>query len=296
VTAGNDIKAANGDGLTKADTLMAGNHIDVANGDGDIVLGTTDSVSVSMRNGGADGTITVDVVHSEASGNSNGTGKEDIALGGSYVTVGRMVNKNDGSVPLTISTQGAAKTQPMKDFNIGIRNEDESYSGGIISNSGAVVQQLWTDKGMIYMSGNSNLHISKLVVRDKLHAANDAVTVAVYGRTPTHDGERMVYWNNFRQNNPGTMQNFWYNTAYMVPEWMYLDLFYNGNVGSRKGVLVDAQFYQQIYGGSTSVVDTMRAQLEPEEEAQAIAYFDRNNLIQFDDEVVTVASGDVTVE
>ena len=146
------------------------------------------------------------------------------------------------------------------------------------------------------MSGNSNLHISKLVVNDKLHAANNAVSVAVYGRTPTHDGERMVYWNNIRQNDPGTMQDFWYNRAYMVPEWMYLDLFYNGNVGSRKGVLVDAQFYRQIYGDSVSVVDTMRAQLEPKEEASVIAYFDRNNLVQIDDEAVSADSGDVTVE
>jgi hypothetical protein len=40
----------------------------------------------------------------------------------------------------------------------------------------------------------------------------------------------------------------------------------------------------------------MRAQLEPKEEASVIAYFDRNNLVQIDDEAVSAASGDVTVE
>ena len=206
------------------------------------------------------------------------------------------MNKGNGQNPLTISTAGASKDRAMKDFSIGTQNGDGSHDGGISSGSGAVIQQLWTDRGMIYATGKSNVHISKLVVNDKLHAANDAVSVAVYGRTPTHDGERMVYWNNIRQNDPGTMQALWDNRAYMVPEWMYLDLFYTGNVGSRKGVLVDAQFYRQIYGDSVSVVDTMRAQLEPKEEASVIAYFDRSNLVQIDDEAVSADSGDVTVE
>ena len=296
VTAGNNITLVNGNGVTEADVLTAKNRINVANGNGTIALGTVDAASAALTNRGKNGHVTADTVRAEARGNSNGTGAEDIKLGGSHVAVGNVVNKGNGQNPLTISTAGASKDRAMKDFSIGTQNGDGSHDGGISSGSGAVIQQLWTDRGMIYATGKSNVHISKLVVNDKLHAANDAVSVAVYGRTPTHDGERMVYWNNIRQNDPGAMQALWYNRAYMVPEWMYLDLFYNGNVGSRKGVLVDAQFYRQIYGDSVSVVDTMRAQLEPKEEASVIAYFDRNNLVQIDDEAVSADSGDVTVE
>ena len=295
VTAGNNITATNGNGVTKANNLTAGNRIAVTNGDGQIDIGATDSVSASFANHGENGNVRIGTVKVEARGNANGTGTDDLHLGGSNVAAGTVVNKVS-STPLTISTQGATKSQPMKDFNIGVRNADGSYSGGISSASGAVVQQLWTDKGLIYMNGDSNLHVSKLVVNDKLHAANQNISVGVFGRPPTHDGERVVYWNNSKNNDPAGAMSRWYSGSYTDPSWMYLDLFYNGNIGSKYGVLIDAHGYRNLYGNSISVVDTMRKRLNVEERGYGITYYDRNNLIQIDDELISDSSGTIAVE
>ncbi len=284
VTAGNNITATNGNGVTKANSLTAGNCIAVTNGDGRIAIGTTDSVSASFANDGENGSVTAGTIRVEANGNANGTGADDLHLGGSNVSAGTVVNKSSGSAPLTITTQGATKSQPMKDFNIGARNADGSYNGGIQSASGAVVQQLWTDKGLVYMNGDSNLHVSKLVVNDKLHAANQNISAGIFGRPPTHDGERVVYWNNSNRNNPAGAMSRWYSGSYSDSGWMYFDLFYNGNIGSRYGVLVDAHGYRNLYGDSISVVDTMRKRLNAEANGDGVVYYNRSNLIQFGDD------------
>ncbi|MBO5637708.1 MAG: hypothetical protein J5906_09360 [Acidaminococcaceae bacterium] len=298
VTAGNNITATNGNGVTRANSLTAGNHITVANGDGQIRLGTTDSKSASLSNAGKDGSVTAGTIRVEANGNANGTGADDLHLGGSNVSAGTVVNKSSGSAPLTITTQGATKSQPMKDFNIGARNADGSYNGGIQSASGAVVQQLWTDKGLVYMNGDSNLHVSKLVVNDKLHAANQNISAGIFGRPPTHDGERVVYWNNSNRNNPAGEMSRWYSGSYSDSGWMYLDLFYNGNIGSRYGVLVDAHGYRNLYGDSISVVDTMRKRLNAEANGDGVVYYNRSNLIRFGDDanIANALAEELTVD
>ncbi len=283
VTAGNNITATNGNGVTRANSLTAGNRITVANGDGQIRLGTTDSKSASLSNAGKNGSVTADTIRVEANGNANGTGADDLHLGGSNVSAGTVVNKSSGSTPLTITTQGAAANRAMKDFSLGSRNADGSYNGGIQSASGAVMQQLWTDNGLVYMNGDSNLHVSKLVVNDKLHAANQQISVGVFGRPPTHDGEKLVYWND-SQNNPSAALSRWFSGAYMDSSWMYLDLFGNGDIGSRYGVLVDTHGHRRIYGDSISVVDTMRRRLNAEENGDGVVYYNRSNLIQFGDD------------
>jgi hypothetical protein len=146
------------------------------------------------------------------------------------------------------------------------------------------------------MNGDSNLHVSKLVVNDKLHAANQNISVGVFGRPPTHDGERVVYWNNSKNNDPAGAMSRWYSGSYTDPSWMYLDLFYNGNIGSKYGVLIDAHGYRNLYGNSISVVDTMRKRLNVEERGYGITYYDRNNLIQIDDELISDSSGTIAVE
>ena len=277
-----NLQADTGD-IVAPKSLTAGNRITVANGDGQIRIGTADSVSASFANGGENGSVKIDTVKVEARGNANGTGTDDLHLGGSNVAVGTVVNKSSGSTPLTITTQGAAANRAMKDFSLGSRNADGSYNGGIQSASGAVVQQLWTDKGLVYMNGDSNLHVSKLIVNDKLHAANQQISVGVFGRPPTHDGEKLVYWND-SQNNPSVALSRWFSGAYMDPSWMYLDLFGNGDIGSRYGVLVDTHGHRRIYGDSISVVDTMRRRLNAEANGDGVVYYNRSNLIQFGDD------------
>ena len=79
---------------------------------------------------------------------------------------------------------------------------------------------------------------------------------------------------------------------------MYLDLYSNGNIGSRYGMLVDAQGYRNLYGDSVSVVDTMRKRLEPYPKAPDLAYFDRNDLIRYDEDVTAAdeEAGGIIVE
>lgn len=60
----------------------------------------------------------------------------------------------------------------------------------------------------------NKVYISKLVVNNKLHAANDAVSVTVYGHTPSFEGEKVVYWNDASRNNPATMRDRWYSRSY----------------------------------------------------------------------------------
>jgi hypothetical protein len=286
----NDLKV-NGSVTMQTDTgninadrnVTAVNRIVAATGNGDITVGTANARYVALTSGGEDGHVQANAVHAQASGNANGTGAEDVKLGGSHVTVGTIVNDSNNNTPLTISTLGGYEDKPMKDINIGVRVADGVYTGGIQSASGAVVQDLWTERGLLYMKGDTNLHVSKVVVKEKLHVANDIISVGVFGVPPYHDGARMIYWNDAEAKNPSGRLARWYGRSYSDPEWMYLDLFGNGDVGSRYGVLMDAHWYRNIYGDSVSMVDTMRIRTEPIPMGDKITYFDRNHLIEIDD-------------
>ena len=277
---GNIIVGSDSDG--RQYKLKAEERIEALTQDGNITVGTAEARYVSLVSRSEEGHVTVDEIHAQASGNDNGTGVEDVKLGGGHVAVGSVINDSNGTVPLIISTTYLAGDRAIKDFRLGDRNENGNYSGGIISASGAVIQQLWTETGLVYMAGNSDLRISKMVVNNKLLVANDAIAVGIFGRSPTHDGERVVYWNNFQAHNPTGMQDRWYNGSYSDSAWMNLDLFGNGDIGSRYGVLIDAQGYRRLYGDSVSMVDTMRIRMEPKSAPSSINFFDRSNLIQID--------------
>ena len=262
--------------------ITAGDFIDAFTGDGNITIGEAEAKRMSLVARGEDGHVTADRLLVHANGTGDVTGAANLTLGGSQVNVTQI--ENDGAAPLIISTVGgAAENRPVQDFNIGVRVGDGTYTGGIRSASGAVIQQLWADRGMIYMAGNSNLHMGKLVVNEKLHVANDIVSVGIYGVPPYHDGARVVYWNDAGKKNPSGMLDRWYNGSYIDPMWMYLDLDGSGAVGSRYGVLMDAHYYRNLHGDSVSMVDTMRIRMEPIPADNGIYYFDRNNLIEIDD-------------
>ena len=262
--------------------ITAGDRIDVYTGDGNITIGEAEAKHMSLVARGGDGHVMADRLLLHANGTGDITGAANLTLGGSQVNVTGI--ENDGAVPLIISTVGGAEEdRPMKDFNIGKQNADLSYSGGIQSASGAVIQQLWADRGLVYMADNSNLHMSKLVVNEKLHVVNDTVSVGVFGVPPYHDGAQVVYWNDAEKKNPSGMLDRWYNGSYMDPMWMYLDLDSSGDVGSRYGVLMDAHYYRNLHGDSVSMVDTMRIRMQPIPAGNEIYYYDRNNLIEIDD-------------
>ena len=264
--------------------ITAGDRIDAFTGDGNITVGTAEARHISLVARGEDGHVTADAILANVNGNGNGTGAANVTLGGSYVNVENIINIGTGAAPITISTAGGSATnRAMKDFSIGVRHANGTYTGGIRSATGAVLQQLWADNAMLYLAGETNLHISKLAVNEKLHVANDIVSVAVFGVPPTHDGERVVYWNDIYRNNPAGMTGRWYSGSYSDPAWMNLDLLGNGSVGSHYGVLMDAHYYRNLYGDSVSMVDTMRIRMQPIPVGNGIYYYDRNNLIEIDD-------------
>ena len=264
--------------------ITAGDRIDAFTGDGNITVGTAEARHISLVARGEDGHVTADTILANVNGNGNGTGAANVTLGGSYVNVENIINNGTGAAPITISTAGgSAANRAMKDFSIGVRNANGTYTGGIRSATGAVLQQLWADNAMLYLAGETNLHISKLAVNEKLHVANDIVSVAVFGVPPTHDGERVVYWNDIYRNNPAGMTGRWYSGSYSDPAWMNLNLLGNGSVGSHYGVLMDAHYYRNLYGDSVSMVDTMRIRMQPIPAGNEIYYYDRNNLIEIDD-------------
>ncbi len=269
--------------------VKAGDRIVAATGNGNITVGTADAKYVSLTSGGEDGSVKAGTIRVQANGNSNGTGAEDVKLGGSHVAVDTLVNKSNGTTPLTIFTLGSAPDKPMQDLNIGKQNADLSYSGGIQSASGAVIQELWADRGMLYLKGDTNLHVSKLVIREKLHVANDLISVGVFGVPPYRDGARVVFWNDAQAKDPSGVLDRWYDRFFSDPMWMYLDLFCTGEVGSRYGVLMDTQAYNRIYGDSVSVVDTMRVRTDFKPLESNIAYFDRFGLLDYQ-EVFKAAS------
>ncbi|MBP3812819.1 MAG: hypothetical protein J6E49_06890 [Acidaminococcaceae bacterium] len=252
------MKADNGN--INAGNITAGNRIDAETGKGDITVGTADAVAVSLVNRDVKGKVNVNTIRVEARGNASGTAAEDVLLAGNDVAVGSLVNKSKSLSPLTISTAGASRDRAMNSISIGTRNKDGSYKGGIFSSSGAVMQQLWTDNGMLYVNGKTNLHISKLVVNDKLHAANARISVGVYGRTPSYDGEQVVYWNNSGKNNPAGMQDRWYSRSYTDPNWMYLDLFGKGSFDSGNGTLIDSPIPPET-GDPRTLADILRIQM-----------------------------------
>ena len=269
-------------GNINADRVVtAGNRIEGSTKDGDVTLGTAQARYVALTSGGEDGHVIANTIRAQASGNSNGTGAEDVKLGGSYVSVNSVVNAGTDTVPLTISTLGSAEDKPMKDFNVGVRVADGVYTGGVESATGAVLQQLWADNAMLYVKGDTNLHVSKVVVNEKLHVANDSISVGVFGVPPTRDGERVVYWNDTAKNNPAGQQARWFDRSYADPAWMYLDLFGNGDIGSRYGVLIDTNGYHRIYGDSVSVVDTMRVRTDFKPLGSDIPLFDRFDLMDY---------------
>ena len=95
----NDLKV-NGSVTMQTDTgninadrnVTAVNRIVAATGNGDITVGTANARYVALTSGGEDGNVQANAVHAQASGNANGTGAEDVKLGGSHVTVGTIVN------------------------------------------------------------------------------------------------------------------------------------------------------------------------------------------------------------
>ena len=81
---------------------------------------------------------------------------------------------------------------------------------------------------------------------DKIHLGNAQTDIAIFGRTPTRDGEQLTYWNNL----------------YMADSKMRgYQLYTDGRVRTDGAVLIDAGMnLSKLYGDNLSVLDMMNEQ------------------------------------
>ncbi|MBO4790433.1 MAG: hypothetical protein J5492_05405, partial [Oxalobacter sp.] len=273
----------NGTGDVVIGDIEAGGLADVELTKGDMVIDTVTGDRVVLL--GGDNTAASHV--GTVTANANGTGEPDIILGGNYVNVDT-VQKGEGSVPLTLATQGATEDQPMKDFSITSLNSD----------TGTVLQNIWTVNGNIHVD-EGGLHISKAYAVDKLRVDNNKVSVALFGATPRREGEDIALWNDLRRNQPGNYLNEWYDGAYSNRHWVNLDLAQNGLVRARNGVVVDYHDYRHFDGDHYSVVNLMGRYLTSNmyDGWYDISYYDRYALVRSGDGFEENATFDeITVE
>ena len=102
---------------------------------------------------------------------------------------------------------------------------------------------LWANRGYVHVD-EGDLSIDDVYTTDKIHLENDLTDLAIYGRTPTRDGEQLVFWNNLGRAN-SKQRSF--------------QLYANGKVRTRGAILIDAgRHYGKLYGDNLSVVDMKR--------------------------------------
>ena len=162
--------------------------------------------------------------------------KGDLALSGNDIYARGITAVTDGSV-FKFSATG-----PDDQKLIG-RN---FYVGSLRSKYGTQMPSLWTQYGYLHVD-KGDLAVDDALAVDKLYIDNSQTNLAIYGRTPTHDGEQLVYWNNL-------------DMAY--DKERAFQLYTDGKVRTNGAVLIDAgRNYDKLYGDNLSVVDMMRERL-----------------------------------
>ena len=178
--AGNDISLEiKQSGDVKASSVTAGNlvHAKVNKGDIFLDLANGKAVVIDMQ----DNTPASHIGTIQADAGGQGT---DVALTGNYIRTDSILSKG-GNSPLTVELQAPDGNDLITDVTI----------NNISSDKGTVVPTLWAEKGNVHVS-NGYLAVGDIYTTDKIHADNPGTAFALYGRTPTGDGEPHMYWNN----------------------------------------------------------------------------------------------------
>lgn len=174
----------------------------------------------------------VNTVKADASG---GAGL-DVELTGNFIQIGTIEAKGGNSV-LQLSAIGAGNQKLIS---------GEISVGSLRSANGTHMPSLWANRGNVHVD-EGNLAIDDVLAKDKIHLENNLTDLAIFGRTPTRDGEQLYYWNNLGRAYSKTR-----------PFALYTD----GKVRTHRAVLVDAgRYYDKLYGDNLSVVDMMRERL-----------------------------------
>ena len=180
VTAGSDVSLEiRKSGDIKADNVSAGNLVYTSTGKGDIFLDMASGKAVVIQSQANTPASHIGTIQAEAGG--AGT---DVAVTGNYINVGSILSKG-GSDPLKVELEAPDGEEVISEVAI----------DNISSGSGTVIPKLWADRGTIHVS-NGYLAIGDIYTTDKIHGDNPGTAFALYGRTPTGDGEPHMYWNN----------------------------------------------------------------------------------------------------
>ncbi len=211
----NDVKA-NGTtrvALTKGDLIM-----NVAEGKAVLLL-MEDNTEASHVNG--------------VLANSSGSSEPDVGLTGNYIHIDSITSKGGNDV-FMLSAIGA-KGQKLIGGDIRLAS--------LRSLSGTEMPSLWSNRGFVHVD-EGNFRMNDVLAVDKIHFENKLTDVAVFGRTPTRDGEQLVYWNNL---------------GMADSKQRMFNLYTDGKLRTSRAVLIDAERnYSKLFGDNLSVVDMMR--------------------------------------
>jgi hypothetical protein len=202
---------------------------------GDLFLNLAEGKAVVLRMENNTAASRINQVKADASGGAG----PDVELTGNFIQIGTVEAKGGNSV-LQLSAMGAGNQKLISgDFSV-----DHLRSG-----NGTHMPYLWTNRGYVHVD-EGNLAIDDVLAVDKIRLENANTTLAIYGRTPTRDGEQLVYWNNLGMANSKSR---------------LFQLYTNGKVRTRGAVLIDAgRHYGKLYGDNLSVVDMMRERVTHE--------------------------------
>ena len=232
---GNTTVTINGKGSVFGHNIVSGGTTHVALTNGDLFLNLAEGKAVVLRMENNTAASRVNTVKADASG---GAGL-DVELTGNFIQIGTVEAKGGNSV-LQLSAIGAGNQKLIS---------GEISVGSLHSRTNTHMPTLWANRGNIHVD-EGDLAIDDVLAVDKIHLENKLTDLAIFGRTPTRDGEQLYYWNNLELANSKTR-----------PFTLYAD----GKVRTHRAVLIDAgRYYGKLYGDNLSVVDMMRERLTNE--------------------------------
>ena len=209
--------------------VKSDNEVNIAMENGDLVLNRVEGkrVSVWLENNSELSYL------GEVLADANGTAAPDVTLTGNYITVGSMTKRN-GTATFKFSATGAGDQKYIA---------QEISVGSLKSSTGTQMSSLWSKRGYLHVE-EGNFKADDVLAGDKIYLDNAQTNLAIFGRTPTRDGEQLVYWNNL-------------SMAY--DKERSFQLYADGKVRTNGAVLIDAdRNYGKLYGDNLSVLDMMR--------------------------------------
>lgn len=228
---GNIVLSSAVEGEIHAGDLKADEIVYVQLKKGDLYLDMAQGKGVLLLQG--DNTEASHIGTIEAAANSGV--EPDVMLSGNYIDVDSVV-KSAGNGALHMNFAGSEDKLIAGNVRV----------GDVRSDTGTYTDNLWVaGTGEIHV-GQGDYSVRDALVYDKLHIDNPRTSMAIYGRTPTHDGERVVYWNN----------SGWANSKTRT-----YGLSADGTISTKGAILIRAAQGSRLHGDTLSVVDMMEERL-----------------------------------